>query len=950
MPVLFVSHSSRDDAAADALEIWLRGNGIDDLFVDHHGIAGGERWPEALRASAGTCRVVVCLVSEHWLASDECFAEFRAAWYMGKRIIPLFLLPSRATLDGAPKERLAKITAENQGLDLGACVSPNGRLEIDADNKVARLLMTGLRAAGAISRVGLDPEAFTVNPTLRPTPFPGLESFGDDDADAALFYGRSGEIAEALDELRQMRAARDPRAFVILGASGAGKSSLLKAGVVPRLRRETPAWLPLRTFRPGADPLLNFAEALARTLVDFGKLEAQGVIRDRLFAAWSHAGREGKELTESGLAELESALEAEGQELRKGAGYATATILISVDQAEELARSEGDSGEALADYLRAALAAATGSWQLAFTIRSDSFPELQGHRRFRALKARPYDLRAIPNFRFDTLVEEPAKRYHVDVKTALVDALMADAPKEDALPLLAFALQRLWHQYSAAKVLTKDNYERVGGLKGLIEDAAERALRGLGPDEPLPSAPPVKRLVDLGASTFVPTLAQVNDQGATIRHIATWSDFDEEQQDLLKRFEGWRLLIRKGEHDGSTVEVAHEALFREWTRLKAWLEPERARLDALRALQIDALTWDRNGRDSAFLAHRGRRLPEAVELTEREGYRKRLGQTELDYLKACDAAEQSARQRIRHMRSALGALALVLALGLVGWLNEAPLREAVRWYRVERPYMMAEFRPHLLPAEVELVLKAGDPFLECAKDCPEMVVVPAGSFTMGSPEDEEGHEPSEEPQHEVTFAKPFAVSRFEITFDEWDACAHYGDCDTHISDTGFGRGRQPVINVTWADAQRYAAWLSKMTGKKYRLLSEAEYEYAARAGTSTAYPWGAQIGHGNANCKDCGSSWDNRQPAPVNSFPANAFGLHDMNGNIYQWVEDCYHINYDGAPTDGSAWTGDDCFRVARGGSWGSSSKFLRSAKRTRNAPDLRIDVLGFRVATTLTP
>ena len=124
-------------------------------------------------------------------------------------------------------------------------------------------------------------------------PFPGLASFGDDDADAALFYGRSREIAETLEELRKMRAERDLRPFVILGASGAGKSSLLKAGIIPRLRREAPAWLPLRAFRPGADPLLNFAEALARSSADFGKVEAHGVIRDRLFDAWSKAEREG---------------------------------------------------------------------------------------------------------------------------------------------------------------------------------------------------------------------------------------------------------------------------------------------------------------------------------------------------------------------------------------------------------------------------------------------------------------------------------------------------------------------------------------------------------------------------------------------------------------------------------------------------------------------------------
>ena len=381
---------------------------------------------------------------------------------------------------------------------------------------------------------------------------------------------------------------------------------------------------------------------MAHTFADFGKVEAHGVIRDRLIDAWRAAERSDERLTPAGLAALESALEAEGRKLRAAAGRSGATILVSVDQAEEMARADGDSGEALADYLRAALAATASRWQLAFTIRTDSFPELQSHRRFQDLKARGYDLRAVPVFRFDSVVEEPAKRYGVEVDNALVDALMDDAPKEDALPLLAFALQRLWRQYAASGALSRTNYDRVGGLRGLIEDAAERALRGLAPEEDvaLPAGPPTKARIDLAASTFVPALAQINDQGATIRRIAAWSSFSEEQQDLLIRFDHWRLVVRKGE--AGTVEVAHEALFREWSRLRGWLEPERARLEALRSLQTDALTWDRAGRDAAFLNHRGRRLAETAALAAIESYRRRMGAAEFDYLKACQAAEKKA--------------------------------------------------------------------------------------------------------------------------------------------------------------------------------------------------------------------------------------------------------------------------------------------------------------------
>jgi formylglycine-generating enzyme required for sulfatase activity len=166
-----------------------------------------------------------------------------------------------------------------------------------------------------------------------------------------------------------------------------------------------------------------------------------------------------------------------------------------------------------------------------------------------------------------------------------------------------------------------------------------------------------------------------------------------------------------------------------------------------------------------------------------------------------------------------------------------------------------------------------------------------------------------------------------------------------------GRGKQPVINVTRDDAQRYVAWFSQMTGRTYRLLTEAEWEYAARAGSTTAYYWGDEIGKGNANCNGCGSQWDNKQTSPVGSFEPNPFGLYDMAGNVFQWVQDCYHDSYNGAPTDGLAWTGGDCSRgVGRGGSWGLEPKDLRSARRsTYTTGDRYIDV-GFRVGRKLTP
>ena len=251
-----------------------------------------------------------------------------------------------------------------------------------------------------------------------------------------------------------------------------------------------------------------------------------------------------------------------------------------------------------------------------------------------------------------------------------------------------------------------------------------------------------------------------------------------------------------------------------------------------------------------------------------------------------------------------------------------------------------------LSPDQERALKPKSTFRECT-NCPEMIVVPAGSFMMGSPESEPGHSIIEGPQHRVTIARKFAVGQFALTFDEWDACVADGGCNGYRADDhDWGRGRRPVINLSWNHAKAYVAWLSKKTGGSYRLLSEAEYEYAARAGTQTAYPWGDAIGKNNANCVGCGSQWDHKQTAPVGSFAANQFGLYDIVGNVWAWTEDCLH----GTPADGSPWTDDgDCSdRVTRGGSWLTSSGFLRSAYRAVNSAGRQFGDHGFRLGRTL--
>jgi formylglycine-generating enzyme required for sulfatase activity len=215
-----------------------------------------------------------------------------------------------------------------------------------------------------------------------------------------------------------------------------------------------------------------------------------------------------------------------------------------------------------------------------------------------------------------------------------------------------------------------------------------------------------------------------------------------------------------------------------------------------------------------------------------------------------------------------------------------------------------------------------------------MVLVPAGAAWLAS-------------GRNVTIGAPFAVGKFEVTFAEWDACVAQGGCSHRPYDGGWGRGRQPVINVNWDDAQQYVAWLSRKTGKSYRLLSEAEWEYAAQAGSGREAA--VTPGANEANCDGCGSRWDDKQTAPVGSFAANAFGLHDMLGNVWEWTADCWNESHAGAPPDGSARLWGNCsFRVLRGGSWLLYPVNTRSAYRLWFIAGFRVYVNGFRVARTL--
>ncbi len=238
---------------------------------------------------------------------------------------------------------------------------------------------------------------------------------------------------------------------------------------------------------------------------------------------------------------------------------------------------------------------------------------------------------------------------------------------------------------------------------------------------------------------------------------------------------------------------------------------------------------------------------------------------------------------------------------------------------------------------------AADKFQDCP-ECPEMVRIAAGQFRMGSATGDS----SERPVRVVRILKPFAIGKYEVTIAQWQACVKGGGC-TYTPSLGKAKPNDPVRKLSWSDVMRYAAWLSKKTGQRYRLPTEAEWEYAARAGSESLYWWGDRMAPGLADCKKCDPGWNRKLPQSVGRDKANPFGLHGVAGGVWEWTADCWHKNYASAPRDGRAWDASDCRgRVLRGGSWRNDATYARAASRLRYDFDVRYSTNGFRIAREL--
>ena len=608
-------------------------------------------------------------------------------------------------------------------------------------------------------------------------------------------------------------------------------------------------------------------------------------------------------------------------------------FFLYVDQGEELyVRAEEHQRRRFSELLAQALP--DQRLRAMMSMRSDFLGHLQNDTPLFKIRQQ-IDVPPLGEEQLREIISRPAQLLGVRFETESLVEIITRRTAEDsvrdvgALPLLSYTLDDMWTQMVRQDDGTLRLPAQSFELGGVLVDRADKFLATHSSAEDA-----LRRVLTL-------RLATVRDDGEPTRRRAVLAEFSDEEWRLVSELADYpnRLLVIVTTEAGDTyAEVAHETIFRRWAKLREWIDAEREFLAWRSRLEAACRAWqatpDASKSDALLMGHA---------LAQAQSWHAKRGED----IPAVDRAfilqsRKTAQRRKLRVQALVGVLVAVMVAGVAAWWDQDWLKE--------RLYPLVNVRA--LTRAQESALNPKDAFKECT-DCPEMVVVPAGTFVMGSRNTETLADSDEFPQHPVSITEPFAVSKFEVTFENWDTCYELHGCRIRPDDYGWGRANRPVIGVDWDDAEQYVSWLSKQTGKGYRLLSEAEWEYAARAGTTTAYSWGDEVkkdGKAMADCFNCGSPWDDKETAPVGLFAPNAFGLHDMLGNVWEWVEDCYHASYDGAPKNGSAWTDGDCKeRVSRGGSWGDLPQvLLRSAFRLRSPTVTRYEGLGFRVGRTL--
>jgi formylglycine-generating enzyme required for sulfatase activity len=638
--------------------------------------------------------------------------------------------------------------------------------------------------------------------------------------------------------------------------------------------------------------------------------------------------------------------------------------VICLDQGEELFGS--NAGEESEQLLRLARAASEADQALILaTIRSDVYGRMQNSKAFTGIDPVPLSLGPVPQGEIASIIREPAEILRRKVgpdapvfDAAVVEKLQIEIEGEpDALPLLAFVLQRLMREHAGESVIGLSQIHASGGLAETIQLEAQAAFSDAGyADSHADCREALRKL-------FVPPLVRISRESkAPHRRVALQTELPAQLLPLARALTQRRLLVVRtnmpgsggamagatdvgsaaiegGRAPGGTIEVAHEALLRHWTMLAKILGEDRDALLLLDSVLLAAADWAKAEalRKPDFLVHRGSRLTDTQSLALRGPSWSREIAPVQPYLAACQEREDAERRSKRRSYVVVGLLLAVIATGVLAALNSDRLSRISHWFFNVRNYVKSE-------AQERALLEQRTPFKEC-RDCPEMIFVSGGVFRRGGPLLGSPDPNRESPLTDVKMRRGFALSVTEISFSQWDVCANQGACKQGVSSGEWGRGKQPVIRVSWNDANDYVKWISSLTGKKYRLLSEAEWEYAARGGQTTNYSFrDSEI---DQYAWHAGNSQG--RPHEVGSLKPNPYGLKDMHGNVAEWVEDCWHENYKDAPLTEMAWTTGrycDQRRVVRGGNSLSDVKALRSASRDWHPiDDDSSDQVGFRIA-----
>jgi WD40 repeat protein len=671
MTKVFLSHSSLDNAAAIQLKDWLERNSF-DVFYDYDsdvGIQVGEDWQRRLFSEIKTCQALVILQTENWLASKWCFAEFILACNVGKKIFPVIAAHASEAAN-------CLIAPEIQCLDL--------RRNHDAG--LAQLARQ-LHQIGLLAQQGFDWDR-------KRSPYPGLHAFQEEDA--AIYFGRDNETIDVIERLRRIRSNGGHRLLVILGSSGSGKSSLLRAGVIPRLKKFNQEWIALPPFRPEGSPCLKLAMTLAKAM---NRDKSWREIHEDLIAA---------DRSNS----LSGCITQIVAEIRIASGATEGQILLSIDQAEELfsGRDKEDSNRFLR-ILRVLLDGAQPMITL-MTIRSDYLPSLQEtEEQINGFEIVPFG--PLPNARIEQIIRGPASVAGVEIEDEMVHQAIEDAVTEDALPLLAYVLEQIYQRTPQGERLSLQSYQQLGTkdddatkaspIENAVRQAADRALNG--------SSEEAKQAL---REAFIPDMVRFNDRQEYVRQPAVWNKLPQQAWPLLEALVKERVLFSRHDEKSNNriVEVAHEALLRKWPLLVKWLNEEKDFVSWHQRLELEVQDWNRavtsQDRDGILLS--GAKLSHArTWLEERPRLKPELKvfiQASINQSEAIERRQGRTKRIVKTVIAFLGVFTFVGAV--VSWQKSreaeaALLEERIATHKIQLKSDPLESLIHGLAAAKELL-------------------------------------------------------------------------------------------------------------------------------------------------------------------------------------------------------------------------------------------------------